>query len=88
MVQRVFDVRDVDLFTEYIQYQINRSYLISLILAELIEFITSVTNRTIIITRIIKKAIRTLSQVRPNRKFERKKKHPGAKFSQNYKSCI
>jgi cellulose synthase/poly-beta-1,6-N-acetylglucosamine synthase-like glycosyltransferase len=69
-------------------YQANRNYLIGYVIKEFLMLIQLSRKRISIITKIINRSMLKRSEVRPNRTFERRTKHPRVKYKLMYKNSI
>lgn len=69
-------------------YQSNRNFILGQVFKNSICLLTKTKYRKKILTEILEKAIKIRSQVRQNRSYERKNKHPRKKHHHNIKSCI
>lgn len=70
------------------EYQANRSFIFSEIFKKIIKIMVKPIWGRKELDKILKKAIKIRSQVRPNRSSERKNKHPRKKHHHNVKPCF
>lgn len=68
-------------------YQTNRGMLINRVKKYLLSFFTEIEKRESLWKKILDAGIKTRSQVRKNRSYERKAKHTRRKYHSNRKSC-
>ena len=70
------------------KYQSNRKFILGEVFKNIIDLMTKSKAKKKILDKILEKAIKIRSQIRPNRSCERKNKHPRKKHHHNIKSCI
>lgn len=70
------------------EYQANRNFILSEIFKKIITLIVKPVLGKKILEKLVEKAKRIRSQIRPNRSCERKNKHPRKKHHPQRKSCI
>ncbi len=69
-------------------YQANRNFILVQVFKNISKLLTKPILGKRILKKILEKAIKIRSQIRPNRSCERKNKHPRKKHHFNIKSCV
>lgn len=69
-------------------YQANRNFILVQVFKNIPKLLTKPILGKRILEKILEKAIKIRSQIRPNRSCERKNKHPRKKHHFNIKSCV
>lgn len=69
-------------------YQANRNFILGQVFKRIIPLLVKSKSRNKILESILEKTVKARSQVRFNRSWKRKNKHPRKKHHHNIKSCI
>lgn len=80
--------KETDTASKPYSYQCNRSFLINRIKKYLVKMLLEPQNLTELLDNICVRASKMRSQIRNQRKYERKVRHPRRKYNHNRKSCI
>ncbi|WP_160690106.1 IS4 family transposase [Clostridium sp. C2-6-12] len=70
------------------EYQANRNFILSEVLQKIIGMMVKPISGKRILENILERAKKIRSQIRPNRNYEQKNKHPRKKHHSQRKSCI